>query len=621
MKSETVENPVERDAMRYLEDEAYSALLGYKEPVRSAEIIGAIGKEEYSTKLVRHVLAASPRFTQIDRRWDLEVRYEDKVKPVERVLREIIGQYGRPISVQQIANELSSVYERPTDYYETMIPRMLADEDKFFRTADDLFGLRRWLLAVASDAEEDIIFDNDLDEEAIRSLEKAAAKIDWKSEDLGAAVGKFLDAVKSPVGNRLVGFFCWGALGEAFDPVATFDELSKTAKLAWLSDGRWASKRMVKNYTTLLVEMADKLAEEIIEEAPEAVVEKAEAAEAVAPTLSLTISERDLDEVAQIVSEKGEARMPTVLETIFEISPHEPVYPVAAEGLSDAMRADPRFAWVGTDRWRMADAIPAYVNEIPPELAIPKLVFETPEGERLDVELEDEGLEGKLAQEIHNPLVQDVGDQDPITEQDELPPSESARCVLTLHHKNLGTFPLCQIPKTFFPLGPQIVELTLIEGDKRGEIWVNRDTGLIYDMGNWYVEDMPESGAAFELVRTEKPDEFQFVYEERTDPLVLVTASRIEELTALAEEAKQGELTTFELMRRLMPYHRKGVPYVTLFTEVNLVRRTNRRLVASILSSYYAFYQRAKSALWYFDEKKVDQGFKKAKRKYIRKER
>ena len=73
-------------------------------------------------------------------------------------------------------------------------------------------------------------------------------------------------------------------------------------------------------------------------------------------------------------------------------------------------------------------------------------------------------------------------------------------------------------------------------------------------------------------------------------------------------------------MNRIMPYHRKGVPFVTLFTEVNIVRRTTRRLVASILSSYYAFYQRPKSALWHFDEKKVDQGFKKAKRKYIRKE-
>ena len=136
MKKTAVENPVERDAMRYLEDEAYSALLGYKEPVRSAEIISAMGGEQYSSKLIRHVLAASPRFTQIDRRWDLEVRYEDKQRPMERVLTEIIAQSGRPMTVQQIANELSSIYERPTEYYEQMAPRMLADQEKFFRTSD-----------------------------------------------------------------------------------------------------------------------------------------------------------------------------------------------------------------------------------------------------------------------------------------------------------------------------------------------------------------------------------------------------------------------------------------------------------------------------------------------------
>jgi hypothetical protein len=39
-----------------------------------------------------------------------------------------------------------------------------------------------------------------------------------------------------------------------------------------------------------------------------------------------------------------------------------------------------------------------------------------------------------------------------------------------------------------------------------------------------------------------------------------------------------------------------------------------------VLSSYYAFYQKPNTALWMFDEKKVDQGFKKAKRKYVRKE-
>ena len=605
--------------MRYLEDEAYSALLGYKEPVRSAEIISAMGGEQYSSKLMRHVLAASPRFTQIDRRWDLEVRYEDKQRPMERVLTEVIAQSGRPMTVQQIANELSSIYERPTEYYEQMAPRMLADQGKFFRTSDGLYGLADWLLTITSELEEDVVFDNDLEDKGIESLGESATKMDWASDDLGAVVDKFLDAVKSPVGNKIIGLFRWRVQGELFDPVASFEELLSEPKLVWMSDGRWASKKMVAQYEALLVETADKLAEEIIEEAPQAVVEKAKVAEEVAPTLSLNISERDLDEVAQIVSSKGMAKMPVILETIFELSPRDPIYSVAAEGLSDAMRADSRFVWVGAERWRIANTIPDRVKVVPPELEIPKLHFETGEGEQLDVELEDDGLEGGLAVEVHNPMVQDVGDQDPITEQDKLPAAESARCVVARHHRKLGTFPLCQIPRSLFPLGPSLVEVTLMDGENSANVWVNRETGLVYDMGGWYPEEMPESGAVFELLRTEKPDEFQFVYDEKTDPLVYVAPNRIEELLELAEEAKKGDLSTLDLMLRMMPVHRKGVSFITFFTEVNIVRRTNRRLVASILSSYYAFYQRPKSQLWYFDEKKIDQGFKKAKRKYVRK--
>ena len=621
MNTVAIENPVERDAMRYLEDQAYAALLGFKEPVRSAEIIGAIGTEKYSAKLIRHVLAASTRFAQIDRRWDLEVRYEDKQRPMERVLMEIIAQYGHPMSVIQIANELSSIYERHADYYELMLERVLADKDKYFSTFDGLYGLHEWLFDINSEAEEDVIFDNDLDQEEISGLEKTAAKVEWTADDATAAVGKFLDAAKSPVSNMLISFFFWRAKGESFDPAAMFDELSKNPKLVWLSDQRWASKKMVGEFNAILTGMADKLSEEIMEEAPASVVEKAEVAEKVAPALSLNISDRDLEEVTQIISQTGEAKMPAILESIFEISLRDPIYQVAAEGLSDAMQTDPRLLWVGADRWRMADTVPAYVSEVPSDLAIPKLVFETPEGERLDVELEDEGLEGGLNKEVHNPLVQDVGDQDPITKQDEGPPADSARCILTRHHKLLGTFPLCQIPKTFFPLGPSLIEVTLIDGNKKGDIWANRDTGLIYDMGKWYAKDMPESGAVFDLIKTDKPDEFKIVHDAKTDPMMFIAPDRIKELLELGEEAKKGDLTTFDLMTRIVQDHRKGIPFITLFTEINIVRRTTRRLVASVLSSYYAFYQRPKSALWHFDEKKVDQGFKKAKRKYVRKEK
>ena len=169
------------------------------------------------------------------------------------------------------------------------------------------------------------------------------------------------------------------------------------------------------------------------------------------------------------------------------------------------------------------------------------------------------------------------------------------------------------------PAGPHLIELTLIGAEKKSDVWVNRDTGLIYGMDKWYAEEMPESGAVFNLEKTSKADELKFVYNNATDPLVFIAPNRIQELDELAAEAQENDLSTFDLMTRIMPYHRKGSAFVTLFTEVNLVRRTTRRLVASILSSYYAFYQKPKSALWHFDVKKEDQGFKKAKRKYVRK--
>ena len=453
MTSVAVESPVERAATMYLEDQAYSALLNYKEPVRTADIIGEIGSDKYSTKLVRHVLAASSRFTQIDRRWDLEVRYEDKQRPLERILREIVEQYGCPMTVEQAANELSSVYERAGSFYESVVTRLFTDESKYFAISGHLYGLRSWVLDNGWDTEDDVMFYNDLSKEEIESFDAVAAKIDWVSVDSITIANAFMKAAGSPISNRLISFYSWRAKGEEFDPVEIFDTMFHSPEFVWLSDGRWATKAMVDSYGKLLDKLADALAEEVVEEARPEVVESAEASEEVAPTLSLTISKRDLDEVAQIVSAKGQAKMPAILESIFEISPRDPIYSVAAEGLGDAMRQDARFVWVGTERWRMTDTVPEYVKVLPSGLEIPQLQFESPEGERLDVELEDEGLEGGLEVEIRNPLVQDVFDHDAITEQDQLPALDSARGVVTRHHRKLGTFPLCQMPHSFFQQG------------------------------------------------------------------------------------------------------------------------------------------------------------------------
>lgn len=621
MKTAEVENLIERQALRYLEDQAYVAMLGRGEPVRSGDIGETIGKDLYTSKLIRHTLSLSPRFTQIDRKWDLEMRYEDKELPVERVLRELMVACGQMMTAAQVAGELSQVYERPAEYYETFLERMLANEDKFFKTSDGRYGLREWLLCVESDDEEDVLFDNDLSDEVVQGLQSKAGKLDFASDSAAASVAKLADAVGAPMDNRYAGFFRWKAVGDDFDPVAFFEDLLGAKSLTWLSDRTWATKKMVDQYEGALADMADKIAEEVPEAAPVKTAKKSKAKEEEqAPVLSLTIGDDDLEEVVAIIKETGESRVSTILDRIFEISPRDREYAIAAEGLSDAMKTDPRLAWVGMERWRMADTIPAYVSEVPAEFAIPQLSFETPEGDQIDIEIEDEGLEGGLKKEIRNPLVQDINDQEESAEQEKASKADSARCVLKPIHLKKGTFPLCQIPKGFFPLVTDLTELTLVgEEGTPANIWANRQTGLMYDMGRWYKKDVPSCGAVFELQKTEKLDEYRFVYNGETDSLMFVSDDRMAELQALAAEAGDT-MAVFEIMRRIMADHKKGVEFVKLFTEVNLVRRTTRRMVASILSSYYAFYQRPKTVLWSVDEKKADQGFKKAKKKYIRKD-
>jgi hypothetical protein len=74
-------------------------------------------------------------------------------------------------------------------------------------------------------------------------------------------------------------------------------------------------------------------------------------------------------------------------------------------------------------------------------------------------------------------------------------------------------------------------------------------------------------------------------------------------------------VSTYDIIRRILDHYRKGCSFLTLLTEVNLVRRTPRRLVASILSGYSAFHPRANR--WTFDPKKEPEGFDKRKVEYI----
>ena len=74
-----------------------------------------------------------------------------------------------------------------------------------------------------------------------------------------------------------------------------------------------------------------------------------------------------------------------------------------------------------------------------------------------------------------------------------------------------------------------------------------------------------------------------------------------------------------EILSRLLKGHDEGVHFVTLFAEVNIVRRTRRAVLASILSSQRFFGQSpSQPGIWSFDEKRAAKSKKKTGPKRVR---
>ena len=80
--------------------------------------------------------------------------------------------------------------------------------------------------------------------------------------------------------------------------------------------------------------------------------------------------------------------------------------------------------------------------------------------------------------------------------------------MLKPHHKEIGTFPLAQVPPGFFPAEPNIVELTLRDGSGTGyPAYVDYNAQLVYGLFDVYSEIAAESGAVVYLEKTDKLDE------------------------------------------------------------------------------------------------------------------
>jgi len=604
----TKEDIARQAAKLYLADRIYLTLLGKGQPAKLRQVAKSIDVPGVTPRLARSVMAESDRFETVDRRWAPAMRYGDTKRPFEQVLKDLLISAGIPVQVDLLAEELGHIYGRPGEAYAEMLPRILTDKERFFSAGALGFGLAQWLLLPTSDEEADVVFDNYLSQEQVDEYSEICPEVEWDADKIAECAETLLKKCKQPVPVKILALIAWRALQEDFDPIDFYAQLVSGDQILLLSDQKAYPASVEKEFVDTLGKIAEEVAALPMEEEEE---------EAEGP---VTITDTDKEEMIAIILDKGSATAEEMIDTVLEISPDESAFAGTLELLKPALEGDERIMWLGGTTYGKVVTFPNEVKEVPSSLIVPPTpVFETPEGDVYDQELEIDGFEGDLKTAIYDPLVEDVSDEDPALTNYQ-PNGDSQRCVLKYHHKTEGTFPLCQINPEFFGPMPEIIPITLIDEGKRKQAYVNNTTRLIYGLKDFFKDITDVSGAVFVIEKTAKPGEFRYRYDGESDEQLGIDVERSLEILDIRARFESQDMPLFDVITEILEQHRQGMTFAQLVNEVNIVKRTSRLVIASILSSYHCFHTRGKSGLWQFDEKKRSQGFNKTKRKYVKKD-
>lgn len=597
--------PEETFARAYADRLILEKLTEMESAMKLGELADKLSSSGLGLAAVRSLLASRPEcYTYHERRWIPTSRLEGQGRPFHEAIRLIIDRFGGPMPLELVAREISRVRAESFELMLDTVRRIVFSDEAFIVTVGEEVALAQWAFLGHDETIERALAMYNLDAAEIEKLAHKMRGVDWRAAD---AVEKALKA-SAPVGARALGAVAWLALNPQ-DPRTTliYDGRGMFAKMLAVpgfvlgADGVIYPESETKKWIVTTLKLADKLA-------PLVDVEDA------AP---VDVKPEDVDRmVAKILASEDSVTATRLLEEFYEVTFVNKTFPDDMAGIMSALKAREEIWWVGGDRFRKPGSAPDFIYAVPEPFVYQTSEFRDAEGELVDIELTDDGLSSSLRKLLTHPLATDVLDEDILPAPKQTP--EQLRLVLKSIHRELGTFPLCQIPTGWLAGEPAIQEIILIDPTGRElQAWVNFEARLIYNLVDWWYDQPVESGSVFSLQRTSRPNVLDFAWLDQTDPVVYISSQRMEELRDI--QARSEEMSTLELLIEVMAHWPKGADFLTILAEINVVRRSSRRLIASLLSSYQCFYQRSGSPVWHFDSKKVDLGFDKTKKKFIKK--
>ena len=611
---ETEDEFVARGGAMTIEDYIATSLLRHGRALPWNELADA-AEVPLTRATLREAAETLPRVLARGDDFDLQIRVEFGEKPrdektrqpLERTVEELLQNVGKPMPIPVIVREVSGLRGVVPAAVQGVLEQLLKTSNHFVEGAPNTWMHVAFFLDSAAPRDD-----------LVRRLNNIESERDWTSVenieapasgDLAPRAATVLSSAKRPLPLRVLAYLLWRA-DNSVETAELFRALSDRKTFYFFTGGFITTQAQKPQWNAL--------AEQWLETLP-----GAQSGPNLASLLDeeageiAALSAADLEKVTEAARAGGET--PIALDVIAvevlgraaETDEDWQALAPQLRGLNVALRESDAWIEVGDGQFVLRENVPVYIGTMP-EMLLPVHLDD-------EIVLSDEGLEGDCAAFIHDPQWEDVSEEieaKTLRRADEKAPA-STRYVITYPHHVAGTLKLRRMDEAFFDfpdeeLSRLPIRATDAEGDHDLGLWASRETGLMYGLVDWYSPQTPSSGAVLQFSRDARGA--LSVKIGANDASMFLEDERVETLEAFYERAETDSL--FDLLQTVFEAHPSGAALATLWAESNVIRRTSKRQLASVLSAHHCF--SFKDDAWHFDAEKVAQGFKKNKSKFVR---
>jgi hypothetical protein len=591
-------------ALDYLSDCLQDAVLGQTGAVRPANLVRSLpGDLRVSVGLIRKHLEADDRFVEVDGRYDIAERDSLDGRPFGGVLTAIVRSYGRPMPVALLARTLSRIRRGTPSDARGLVGEYLAGSDDLV-VLDDRVILADWLLVMGGQSEDEMLFYNDLqDDEDLRELWASCRRRDLRKRGPIATARRILESFGRPIGARPLAFLTWVHHPQIFDPVEFMSELLGDDTVVFIHGPVCITAHQRAAGLRHLRKLSEKAAgkDEVMADADLAAILAEEPPE----DADAWLESEDRENILAVV---GAARVPIgineIIADILEMKPNARKYKSAAHALQNLLAGDDTFVRTSTGHYLAAGTVPGWISEVPDEL-VPE-----PTAAEEDVLLAAEGLHKSLASAVVDPVYDDILSGLPSEPEGEDLADDHTVLPLLYHHYLAGTMYVRPLDRALFAGDSAISVLTFRHGDADTlSVWLNRDLWLIFGLGSWYRGRVHPAGSLISIRAGRSPGEFLLEYSGGRDEAIAVDDERLAVLEERRERVATRPTSAFDLLVEIVSEHRSGIRFDALWSQVNVVRRTTRWQIASILSYHNCFeYVGGKTQGWKFVSDLINDG-------------